>query len=165
MPRTRHVHRAARRPRSRGPKYRTWTIAAFVLVLLVGAYFVLRPHGGLPSEIAAREAYDMYRSGATFLDVRTQAEWDQAHIPKSLSIPLDELESRLDELPPQSDIVVVCRSGVRSREGANILRQAGFTRVTCLSGGLQAWSSAGYPLEAWPDAGSTLPLAILHPRV
>ena len=151
MPRTHRPRRAARKAHSRGPNYRTWTVAAFVLALLAGAYFLLRPHGGLPSEVSASQAYDMYRSGATFVDVRTQAEWDQAHIPRSLSIPLDELQSRLDELPQDSDIVVVCRSGVRSREGETVLVEAGFSRVTCLSGGLQAWSAAGYPLEARPD--------------
>jgi rhodanese-related sulfurtransferase len=147
MPRTHRTHRTARRSRSRRPNYRTWGIAAFVLALLAGAYFLLRPHGGLPSEISASQAYDMYRSGATFVDVRTQGEWDQGHIPNSLHIPLEQLPNRLSELPKDKDLVVVCRTGVRSREGAALLLQAGFTRVTCLSGGLQAWASAGYPLE------------------
>jgi rhodanese-related sulfurtransferase len=147
MPRTHRTHRTARRSRSRRPNYRTWGIAAFVLALLAGAYFLLRPHGGLPSEISASRAYDMYRSGATFVDVRTQGEWDQGHIPNSLHIPLEQLPNRLSELPKDKDLVVVCRTGVRSREGAALLLQAGFTRVTCLSGGLQAWASAGYPLE------------------
>jgi rhodanese-related sulfurtransferase len=155
MPRNNRSRRVpSRRPQKRSATaYRTWAIIAAVVVLLAGAYFLLRPQGGLPSEIQAGQAYEMYRSGATFVDVRTQSEWDQGHIPRSLSIPLDELDSHLDKLPQDSDIVVVCRSGVRSKEGATILREAGFTRVTCLSGGLQAWASAGYPLEAWPDAG------------
>ena len=157
MPRTHRPRRTARKAHSRGPNYRTWTVAAFVLALLAGAYFLLRPHGGLPSEITASRAYDMYRSGATFLDVRTRAEWDEAHVPKSLSIPLDELETRLDELPRDEDLVVVCRTGVRAKEGVSVLRQAGFTRVTCLSGGLQAWSASGYPLEARPDPSSRRP--------
>jgi rhodanese-related sulfurtransferase len=147
MPRTHRPHRAARKPNSLRPNYRAWTIAAFVLALLAGGYFLLRPHAGLPSEISAGQAYDMYRSGATFVDVRTQAEWDQGHIPNSLLIPLEQLPGRLSELPRDKDVVVVCRSGVRSKEGAEVLRQAGFTRVTCLSGGLQAWAAAGYPLQ------------------
>jgi rhodanese-related sulfurtransferase len=147
MPRTRRSPRATRRLRSREPNYRTWTIAAVVLALLAGAYFILRPHSGLPSEVSAGQAYDMYRSGATFVDVRTQGEWDQGHIPNSTLIPLEQLPNRVDEIPRDKDIVVVCRSGVRSKEGATVLGQAGFTRVTCLSGGLQAWAAAGYPLE------------------
>jgi rhodanese-related sulfurtransferase len=147
MPRTHRSGRSgSRRPRSHGPNYRTWAIAAFIILLLGGAYFLLRPHGGLPTEVSAAQAYEMYRNGATFVDVRSQAEWDQAHVPNSLLIPLDELSGRVSELPRGKDIVVVCRTGVRSKEGGTVLRQAGFTRVTCLSGGLQAWAAAGYPL-------------------
>ncbi len=68
-------------------------------------------------------------------------------IPGSQLIPLDELPNRLDALPRDKDIVVVCRSGNRSKEGTTILRQAGFSRATCMSGGLKAWAAAGYPVE------------------
>jgi rhodanese-related sulfurtransferase len=93
------------------------------------------------------QAHEEYQAGALFLDVRSQAEWNQGHIAKSLLIPLDDLPSQLDELPRDRDIVVVCRSGARSKEGAMILRQAGFSRVTCMTGGIQAWVAAGYPVE------------------
>ena len=52
----------------------------------------------------------------------------------------------MNELPRDKDIVVICLSGARSKEGATLLRQAGFTRVTCMSGGIQAWVAAGYPI-------------------
>jgi len=115
-------------------------------VLIGVAVVLLRPKNTLPSEIPATQAYNMYQNGAFFLDVRTSAEWDQGHIARSTLIPLDELPSRMNELPRDQDIVVVCKSGARSKEGAAILRQAGFTRVTCMNGGLQAWVAAGYPL-------------------
>jgi rhodanese-related sulfurtransferase len=62
-------------------------------------------------------------------------------------IPLDQLKDRLDELPKDQDIVVVCRSGRRSKIGASILQEAGFTRVESMSGGLNEWAAANYPLE------------------
>jgi rhodanese-related sulfurtransferase len=154
MPRSRHT--SAKSPRTRKPqggRRPRWTnlqigsIAALIVVIAAGAYLLLRPRGGLPSEVQASQAYAMYQAGATFVDVRTQAEWDQGHIARSLLIPLDELPNRLNELPRDKDIVVVCRSGTRSKEGATVLRQARFARVTCLSGGLQAWVTAGYPIE------------------
>jgi rhodanese-related sulfurtransferase len=89
----------------------------------------------------------MYKSGAILLDVRTPAEYDQQHIPRSRLIPLDGLGARMSELPQDEDIVVVCRSGNRSREGTMILRDAGFQRATCMTGGLEAWAAAGYPTE------------------
>ena len=154
MPRSRHPSSSASRTRtpSRGRRNR-WTsvqigsAVALLVAIAAAAYFLLRPQAGLPSEIQANQAHAMYEAGASFVDVRTQAEWDQGHIARSLLIPLEELPDRLSEIPPDKDIVVVCRSGARSKEGASILRQAGFTRVTCLSGGLQAWVAAGYPIE------------------
>jgi rhodanese-related sulfurtransferase len=118
-----------------------------IVILAAIAFLLFRPSGALPSEISAAQAYEKYQQGAFFLDVRTQAEWDQGHIARSTLIPLDSLQARLNELPRDQDIVVVCRSGVRSKEGSTILRQAGFTRVTCMTGGLQAWVAAGYPLS------------------
>jgi rhodanese-related sulfurtransferase len=79
--------------------------------------------------------------------VRSQAEWDQFHIKDSTPIPLDELPNRLAELPKDKDIMVVCLSGHRSQSGTALLQQAGFMRVFCLSGGLQAWKAAGYPVQ------------------
>jgi rhodanese-related sulfurtransferase len=98
-------------------------------------------------EISPAQAYEKYQQGAFFLDVRSQEEWNQFHITGSTSNPLDELPSRLNELPRNQDIVVVCLSGHRSQSGVTILQQAGFTRVSCLSGGLQAWMDANYPIE------------------
>jgi rhodanese-related sulfurtransferase len=122
-------------------------IGLAVLVLLGAAFFLLRPQSSLPSEVQVTQAHDMYQKGALFVDVRTQQEWDQGHISGSILIPLDVLQSRMNELPRDKDIVVVCMSGARSKEGTTLLRQAGFTRVTCMTGGIQAWVAAGYPIE------------------
>ncbi len=139
---SRHRHRASRQT-SRG-----WWIGLIVgvVVLLTLAYMLLHQNNALPTEVQVTQAHDMYQKGAFFLDVRTQAEWDQGHIARSTLVPLDELQGRMSELPRGQDIVVVCRSGARSKEGAAILRQAGFTRVTCMIGGIQAWVAAGYPV-------------------
>jgi rhodanese-related sulfurtransferase len=121
-------------------------IGVVVVLLIAAAYVVLRPQGALPAEVSVAQAHDLYDRGAVFLDVRTQAGWDQGHIARSILVPLDVLPSRLDQLPRDQDIVVVCRSGARSKEGTTVLRRAGFMRVTCMNGGLQAWVAAGYPL-------------------
>jgi rhodanese-related sulfurtransferase len=117
------------------------------VVLVIAAVILLLPRGGLPAAVDVARAYDLYTGGAVMLDVRTSAEFEQQHIPGSLLIPLDDLSARMGELPKDKDIVVVCRSGNRSREGTTILRDAGFGRVTCMTGGLQAWAAAGYPTE------------------
>ena len=101
----------------------------------------------LPAEISIDEAHQMYEEGVFFLDVRTQEEWDDFHAPNSTLIPLDQLESRLGELPDGEQIVVVCRSGNRSQVGRDTLLNNGFEQVTSMAGGLNAWRSAGYPVE------------------
>jgi len=122
-------------------------IAMAVILVIAAAILLLMPKSTLPAEVDVVRAHEMYEQGALFVDVRTQEEWDQGHIARSVLIPLDELPSQLSDLPQDQDIVVVCKLGGRSKEGATILRQAGFRRVTCMSGGIQAWIAAGYAVE------------------
>ena len=99
------------------------------------------------TEISIADAYAAYKAGTLLLDVREQEEWDAFHIPGTTLIPLGELPSRLDDLPRDRRIIVVCRSGNRSQEGRDILLEAGFTDVTSMAGGVTEWSNAGYPIE------------------
>ena len=82
-----------------------------------------------PAEISVDQAYQMYQQGVFLLDVRTPEEWDQFHVPGTTLIPLEELPNRLNEVPRDRQIVVVCRSGNRSQAGRDILLQAGFEGV------------------------------------
>ena len=134
-----------------------WIGLGVVLIVLVGI-LLIRPGAKLVKitptqvdtasvEITPAQAYAKYQQGAFFLDVRSQEEWDQFHIEKSTLIPMDQLQNRLSEIPKDQDIVVVCLSGHRALSGTAILQQAGFSHVSCLSGGLQAWKDANYPIE------------------
>lgn len=129
-------------------------IAVLVVVALV-IYLILQMGGrsnpaattSLPKEISVSEAYTKYQQGAFFVDVRTQEEWNEFHAPNTSLVPLDQLSTRLNELPKDREIVVVCRSGNRSQQGRDILLNAGFTNVTSMQGGLNEWRAAGYPVE------------------
>ena len=84
------------------------------------------------------------RGDVFLLDVREPREFDIARIPGSVLIPLGELPKRLNELPqgPEApDIIVHCKSGVRSAKAVNLLREQGFDRVQNLQGGILAWIS------------------------
>lgn len=72
------------------------------------------------------------------LDVRTPDERHHASI-GGLLIPLSQLESQLEDVPVDEDIVVLCRSGKRSQEAARLLIGAGHRSVRNLSGGINAW--------------------------
>ena len=99
------------------------------------------------TEISVAEAYKLYPDKAFFLDVREVVEWEAGHVPDTTNIPLSELESRLNELPTDQDIVVICRSGNRSTIGRDILLDAGFENVTSMADGVREWKAAGYPFE------------------
>jgi rhodanese-related sulfurtransferase len=120
------------------------------LALAAVTLLLFRPGASGPEQVSAQQAYAMYQNDATILDVRSQEEWDAAHIPGSVVIPLDELSARLSEVPVGREIVVVCTKGARSSEGARILVEAGIPDVACLQAGLIEWQAAGYPLEASP---------------
>jgi rhodanese-related sulfurtransferase len=124
-----------------------WLGLGFAAIVIIVAAILLIPKITGDVHISVAQAYQKYQQGAFFVDVRSQEEWDQVHIANSTLIPLDELQNRLNELPNDRDIVIVCLSGHRSEEGVTILRNAGFSRATCMSGGLTAWKAAGYPLE------------------
>jgi adenylyltransferase/sulfurtransferase len=76
----------------------------------------------------------------TLVDVREPWEYEIAQIAGARLIPLGELEERLTDLPHEGIIVVQCHSGVRSEQGARLLKQAGFENVYNLEGGIEAWS-------------------------
>jgi phage shock protein E len=137
-----------RRSRRAHPHNLIWLwIGLGALLVVVAGILLFRPKA-LPSvEITPAQAYSKHQQGAFFLDVRSQEEWNQFHIKGSTLIPLDQLQDRLNEVPKDKDIVVVCLSGHRSLSGTAILQQAGFKRVSCLSGGLQAWMDQNYPVE------------------
>lgn len=148
MPRAHYPSKNAKqRKAARSRPAWPWILLGVGIVLVL-AFAVLRLAPNPPTEVSVSQAYEKYQQGAFFLDVRTQGEWDQMHLANSTLIPLDQLSSRLAEVPKDKDVVVICRSGARSKEGMTILRGAGYTRAVCMTGGLLAWQAAGYPLEA-----------------
>jgi rhodanese-related sulfurtransferase len=102
----------------------------------------------LPAEITVAQAAALQAEGAYMLDVRQPDEWTAVHMPGANLIPLDQLSSRLSEVPAGTPIVVVCRSGNRSRQGRDILLQAGFSQVTSMAGGMNDWAANGLPTGA-----------------
>ena len=73
------------------------------------------------------------------LDVREPQEFEICRIPGSVLIPLGDLPSRLSELEGRDDMIVHCKSGVRSGKAVRLLREAGYTKARNLKGGILAW--------------------------
>jgi len=74
------------------------------------------------------------------IDVREPHEYQICSIPQARLIPLGDLPKRVHELDSAEDIVLHCRTGVRSGKAVDFLRQAGFRRVKNMVGGILAWS-------------------------
>ena len=81
------------------------------------------------------------------IDVREAIEWRGGHIAGADLIPLRDLSARLDEIEPGREIVCYCASGARSAHAAKILRDAGFSPVRNLTGGIRRWAQDGLPVE------------------
>ena len=80
------------------------------------------------------------------LDVRTASEYSEAHIEGAVNIPVDELETRLDELSQDDEILVYCRTGNRSSTAVDILEDAGFSKLYHMRDGISVWIDQGHPV-------------------
>ena len=139
---------AKRKNNSRFPLW-AWLVSGTVvlgILFLIISGVLTKQAESLPLEISVADAAKMKEEGAFILDVREQSEWDSFHIPGANLIPLGELSARLNELPSDKPIVVVCRTGHRSAQGRDILLSAGFKKVTSMSGGVTEWQVEGYPI-------------------
>lgn len=78
----------------------------------------------------------------TVLDVRTDAEYAGGHIEGSIHIPLSELADRVNEVPRDKELTVVCAGGYRSSIAASLLRKAGISNISDLIGGMGAYAKS-----------------------
>jgi adenylyltransferase/sulfurtransferase len=74
------------------------------------------------------------------LDVRNPDEFQIGRIPGTTLLPLPELAGRLAELPRDREIIVHCKSGMRSAKAQQLLKDNGFSRVVNVTGGILAWA-------------------------
>jgi rhodanese-related sulfurtransferase len=81
------------------------------------------------------EAMNANGNNTFLLDVREPDEFEAGHIPNAVNISLNQLRSRITELPKDKEIIVNCQVGLRSYIGVRILLQNGFSNVRNLIGG------------------------------
>jgi rhodanese-related sulfurtransferase len=96
-------------------------------------------------DIEAKElskASEEERNQYVLVDVRTDEEYEEGHIPNAIHIPHDQMESRYMELTPYKDqkILLICRSGRRSVMAAQVLSKEGFGELYNLKGGMLEWT-------------------------
>ncbi len=115
---------------------------------LAGGMFAYRKTGRPLGSLATRTVQDLEGRTDEFhvLDVRQPAEWAAFHAPDAQFLTGAEICDRLDEVPRDRDVLVVCGSGFRSSVVASVLARDGHDRVHNLLGGMTAWANADLPL-------------------
>jgi rhodanese-related sulfurtransferase len=83
------------------------------------------------------------------LDVRDEKDFTAGHLPRARHVPLRELSGRIGELARFKDkpVIVTDKSAVRAASACRFLRNAGFSNVFLLKGGVAAWQQASLPVE------------------
>ena len=123
-----------------------WIIAA------LGATLRLTACGGQKPpayrQVSPTEAAALMESEANYivLDVRTQAEYDQGHIPGAICVPNETIGAGdIPQLPDKEQLILVyCRSGNRSQQAARKLADSGYTNIVEF-GGILSWTGATVP--------------------
>lgn len=108
---------------------------------------LMRPAGNVVNPGEATTLIN--REDARIVDVRESGEFADGHLPDALNIPVAKLTERIGELEKFKDkpLIFCCASGMRSNKACAELKKQGFTKLYNLSGGVDAWVGAGYPIR------------------
>ena len=102
------------------------------------------------SMIDVAAAHTMITTGSSTLvvDVRTPGEYETAHIPGAINLPLDQINDHLTQLADHADtrILLICQSGARASRCQQTLTSAGLDGTLVLDGGMNTWLSVGHPV-------------------
>jgi phage shock protein E len=125
--------------------YRLFSLIAILFSIVIAAC--------TPSANVSNIAPDTYVSDFVsadqehvLIDVRTPQEFSTGYISGAINIPVDELASRISEIPEGMPVIVYCRSGNRSARAASILNSNNYNEIYDLGGVIQ-WQQAGYTLQ------------------
>lgn len=92
------------------------------------------------TSVDVNEAKKLMEQGITVVDVRTPEEFAEGHIPDAKLIPLQDIETRLNEFSEDEQYLIVCRSGNRSAQASEILVQNGMKQIYNMNGGMNEWT-------------------------
>jgi rhodanese-related sulfurtransferase len=122
-------------------------LLVLVLSLVVGVPMALAAQNY--KNVTSPEAKKMVeqKKNIFLLDVRTSQEYAQARLKGSVLIPINEIERRVNEVPKNRPVLVLCAVGSRSNLVAGFLSNKGYGEVYNLTDGLVGWYRNGFPLD------------------
>lgn len=98
-------------------------------------------------EIDVHELARRREQGAVIIDVRNPDEYERGHVPGAILMPLGDVPDRVDEVPTDRPVFVVCAMGGRSLKAAEFFAARGVEAIN-VAGGTVAWMDAGHPVVA-----------------
>ncbi|MBY0595728.1 rhodanese-like domain-containing protein [Bacillus bingmayongensis] len=113
-----------------------------VLIVLVTWFIIFRflPIKGVKNINGKELKAKMNQKNKQFIDVRTPGEFRGNHIQGFRNIPLNELVQKASYLDKNKEVIVICQSGMRSKQATKMLKKLGFQHITNVSGGMNAWN-------------------------
>jgi rhodanese-related sulfurtransferase len=124
------------------------TLVAILALLLFEPY--LLKLSGIKSVGPLRVTHLVNRESATVLDVCTNKEFNQGHIPDAVNLPLSDIGSQAESKlvkAKEKPVIISCRSGNRAKSAAKKLSKLGFKDLYILSGGNAAWQKENLPMS------------------
>ncbi|MFZ5642728.1 MAG: rhodanese-like domain-containing protein [Bacillota bacterium] len=118
-------------------------LAALVLVILILLAGCAQKAEKSYQNVNAGALHGMIQNekDIVLVDVREPFELEETgYIPGSVNIPVGQVEKRINEIPRDKKVVIICRSGRRSAEAAKLLTEKGYTNIYNLEGGIASWS-------------------------
>jgi rhodanese-related sulfurtransferase len=100
-------------------------------------------------EIDVEELARLREKGVVLVDVRQPDEYESFHVPGAQLISLADVPERIDEIPTDETVYVICAGGGRSAKAVDFLNRQGHDTVN-VAGGSKAWLEAGHPVEHGP---------------
>ncbi|MCM3690165.1 rhodanese-like domain-containing protein [Neobacillus niacini] len=110
-----------------------------LFILFIGYRFM--PTKGVRNISTAELKNELKDKNKLFIDVRTPGEYKGKHIKEFKNIPLNLLAQKAEkELSKDKEVIVICQSGMRSGQASKLLKKLGYTKITNVKGGMNAWS-------------------------
>ena len=113
----------------------------FIALFLLFIVYRFMPTKGVRNISTAELKNELKGKNKLFIDVRTPGEYKGNHIREFKNIPLNLLAEKAEkELSKDKEVIVICQSGMRSGQASKLLKKLGYTKVTNVKGGMNAWS-------------------------
>ncbi|WP_157980713.1 rhodanese-like domain-containing protein [Aliidiomarina taiwanensis] len=124
--------------------------ALWLAVLVMLVVDLIKRGSSAVTSLSAQEATIKVNRGGLFVDIRSAEEYNNGHIHGARNIPLQQIRdgnTKALEKYKDAPIITVCNYGNTARTAASLLEKAGFSQVSILQGGMQAWKGANMPVR------------------